>query len=66
MLQVPRLRPCERGNVPAADAAACAAAAIVSVAGVAVAVAVPSAGAVIFGVAAVVDTADFRPSGGGR
>ena len=64
MLQPPCLCPCERGNVPAADAAACTAAAISSVAGVAVAA--PPAGAVIFGVAAVVDTADFGPPGGGR
>ena len=64
MLQAPRLRPCEPGKVPAADAAACTAAAIAGVSGVAVAA--PHAGAVIFGVAAVVDTVDFGPPGGGR
>ena len=73
MLQAPRLRPCERRNVPVADPAACTAAAIAGVAGVAVAA--PPTGAVVFGVAAVaaadgvaaaVDTADFGPPGGGR
>ena len=75
MLQAPRLRPCERRNVPAADAAACTTAVIAGVAGVAVAA--PPAGAVIFevaavaavaaaaGVAAGVDTADCVPPGGG-
>ena len=73
MLQAPRLRPCERGNVPAADAYACTAAAIADVAGVAVAA--PLTDAVIVGVATVaaavgvagdVDTADFGPPGGGQ
>ena len=63
MLQAPRLHPCERGNIPAADAAACTAAAMAGVAGVAVAA--PPAGTVIFGVGAIVDTADFGLFGGG-
>ena len=72
MLQAPRLRPCERGNVPAADAYACTAAVIAGVAGVAVAA--PLTDAVIVGVTAVaaavgvagdVDTAVFGPLGGG-
>ena len=46
MLQAPRLRPCGRGNVPTADAAACTAAAIANVAGVAVAA--PPTDVVIF------------------
>ena len=69
ILQAPRFRPRERGNVATADAAACTAAAIAGVAGVAVVA--PPTGAVIFGVAAVaaaaaaagvaavVDTADL-------
>ena len=73
MLQAPRIRPCERGNVPAADAYAYTDAAIAGVAGVAVAA--PFTDAVMVGVAAVaaavevagdVDTADFGPPGGGR
>ena len=72
MLQAPRLCPCERQNVPAADAAACTAATIAGMAGVAVAA--PPTGAIIFGVdavaaaagvAAAVNTSDFdRPEGG--
>ena len=50
ILQAPCLRPCERWNVPAADAVACTAAATAGVAGV----------------AAVIDTADFSRLGGGR
>ena len=74
MLQAPRLRPCEGGNVAAAAAAACTAAAIAGVAGVTFA-APPPPGAIIFGVAAinagagvaaVVDTADFGHPGWGR
>ena len=51
MLRAPCLRSCERGNVPAADTAACTTAAVAVVAGVAVAG--PPTSAVIFGVAAV-------------
>ena len=64
MLEAPRIRPYERENVPATAAAACTAAAIRC--GARVAVAAPPTGAVIFGVAAVVGTADFGPPGGAR
>ena len=73
MLQAPRLCSCERGHIPVADAAACTVSAIAGVAGDAVAA--PPTETVIFGVAsvaaaagdaAVVDTADFGPPGGGR
>ena len=56
ILQAPCFRPCERRNVPAADGAACTAAATADMAGVAAAA----------GVAAVVNTANFSPPGGGR